>query len=499
MSCDPEQKRRPRERVSLKGLFDRDAFAIRYIDEVFLSFMAKIVFYLHGLSTVCMVAFMRHQPSAKVDDVIFYRWFAWNENWNLNEKTLDVLQWKNEEMRMGFLSREFASSREWTLAGEFLKCLSARLADKPVEQLSEIELTPADDQGDVPKMMKYEESFWVLEEPKKCLYFWDTVKPASSEWCVYRPIMIRNRLAGVITLDGTGAVPSSKKSGDRNAWERIKSALQMLEKTVQSFYFGYYSQLDDLPAVGPEFGPDDYTWDMEGLVYSPTFLNELSSIILDKDPGQRPEFLPSVDVADGYVVAYFDGNGIKQLNDSLGHSVGTEVIRAIGRWLNDAFYLEVCASEENKPWCWVTRVGSDEFVVIIAFPSGTPEGDKSRWKDSLASLVHSHICGDRNLIEDLDQRLNRLGSILLPPDKRGMRIPLKGLVGIAGGWCEHSPGRKYSQIWPMAETAMYTAKSFMKDTPMKGRSGASCLDIRVVETFKKGIRGSFPEGLAMPL
>lgn len=66
-------------------------------------------------------------------------------------------------------------------------------------------------------------------------------------------------------------------------------------------------------------------------------------------------------------VAYFDLNGLKEVNDARGHSAGDELLQRTAEWLREVF--------DDR----VYRIGGDEFVVV----------DTTRKKDEFWSAVYA--------------------------------------------------------------------------------------------------------------
>lgn len=66
-------------------------------------------------------------------------------------------------------------------------------------------------------------------------------------------------------------------------------------------------------------------------------------------------------------VAYFDLNGLKEVNDAQGHSAGDDLLQRTAEWLREVF--------DNR----VYRIGGDEFVVV----------DNTRKKDEFRTTVYA--------------------------------------------------------------------------------------------------------------
>lgn len=118
-------------------------------------------------------------------------------------------------------------------------------------------------------------------------------------------------------------------------------------------------------------------------------------------------------------VVYLDLDGFKQINDTLGHRVGDEALRHIGRC------LQACVRDSDT----VSRLGGDEFVVLL--PALKSE-------EHLLGIVQKiqNACGQPFVWEGQSYVLHASGGVSLFP--------------------EH--GEQWDVLLNSADTAMYAAK-----------------------------------------
>ncbi len=72
------------------------------------------------------------------------------------------------------------------------------------------------------------------------------------------------------------------------------------------------------------------------------------------------------------ILAYLDLNGFKKINDRYGHPAGDDVLRAVGRHLQ----------QNIRATDYAARLGGDEFVVLFVRAQQTPARERAR------QLVH---------------------------------------------------------------------------------------------------------------
>jgi diguanylate cyclase len=131
-----------------------------------------------------------------------------------------------------------------------------------------------------------------------------------------------------------------------------------------------------------------------------------------------------------------DLNGFKELNDTLGHEAGDEVLHKVGARLSDAL----------RPGDLLVRLGGDEFAVVLA------------------------DCADSGVAELVATKLLRSLEIAFPV--MGISVQIGASIGVA---CHPEHGRTASELLKRADVAMYRAKSARTgveryDGPQDGRS-----------------------------
>jgi diguanylate cyclase (GGDEF)-like protein len=121
-------------------------------------------------------------------------------------------------------------------------------------------------------------------------------------------------------------------------------------------------------------------------------------------------------------VLFLDMDGFKRINDTLGHGVGDDVLRALGRRL----------VESAGPGATVARLGGDEFIVLL---------DDATPADAI----------------DAAERL--LGVLRIPVNVAGQHLAVDASIGVV-----HSTGGRDSveDLLRRADIAMYRAKALGK-------------------------------------
>lgn len=125
-------------------------------------------------------------------------------------------------------------------------------------------------------------------------------------------------------------------------------------------------------------------------------------------------------------VLYIDFDRFKQVNDSLGHDAGDELIRRIGAQLKEFCHMRT--KDGSESWS-AARVGGDEFVLVA---------------ERIANEDTLHRAG-RDLLNALDR----------PFDVSGHKICTSASIGACMAEC----GKTGSEAIRNADIAMYAAKS----------------------------------------
>ena len=129
-------------------------------------------------------------------------------------------------------------------------------------------------------------------------------------------------------------------------------------------------------------------------------------------------------------VMFFDLDRFKQINDSLGHAVGDEILCGFYR------IIEACRpAEKGDGWSMVARLGGDEFTMLIA----------GRDVQAKAAEVAERI----------------LQSIRQPMPAGGQTLAVGTSIGIA---CYPHDARTKSELMQAADLAMYAAKDAGRNT-----------------------------------
>jgi diguanylate cyclase (GGDEF)-like protein len=130
----------------------------------------------------------------------------------------------------------------------------------------------------------------------------------------------------------------------------------------------------------------------------------------------------ALDEGDGAAVGLLviDLNGFKELNDTLGHEAGDQVLRAVGLRLHEAL----------RPEDMLVRLGGDEFAVVLA---------------ECGSSAGAEVVAIR-LLRSLEQSFPIMG----------ISVQIGASVGVA---CHPEHGRTPSELLKRADVAMYRAKA----------------------------------------
>jgi diguanylate cyclase (GGDEF)-like protein len=67
----------------------------------------------------------------------------------------------------------------------------------------------------------------------------------------------------------------------------------------------------------------------------------------------------------GFAVLFMDVDRFKQVNDTLGHSAGDELLRQVADRLNEALRPGDAVARVNSDMHTAARIGGDEFVIVL--------------------------------------------------------------------------------------------------------------------------------------
>ena len=129
--------------------------------------------------------------------------------------------------------------------------------------------------------------------------------------------------------------------------------------------------------------------------------------------------------AERVAVVVFDLNGLKQINDTLGHDMGDKYIADASAMIKEAF--------QDSP---LFRIGGDEFVVI-------PEGEDYQNREALLERFQRQV-----------EENSKTGRVV-----------------VSAGMAEYIPGRDFSfeRVFKRADHRMYRRKEELKNA---GRESA---------------------------
>jgi diguanylate cyclase (GGDEF)-like protein/PAS domain S-box-containing protein len=147
-------------------------------------------------------------------------------------------------------------------------------------------------------------------------------------------------------------------------------------------------------------------------------------------------------------VLFLDLDGFKQINDTLGHQVGDEVLRTVAK------RLQRCLREEDT----IARIGGDEFVICLPAIDNTSGSVADKLLESLRApltIEHNelHVTGS-------------IGISMFPHDGADIQTLLR-----------------------VADTAMYRAKGMGRNRYHTRSTAAGVLDIGGGETKRDDLRG----------
>jgi len=130
-----------------------------------------------------------------------------------------------------------------------------------------------------------------------------------------------------------------------------------------------------------------------------------------------------------YAVLFLDLDRFKNINDSLGHLAGDELLVAVARRLESCMRASDVANHITDR-CTISRFGGDEFVILL----------KGLTHVDIACRVADHI----------------LKVLSEPLSVRGQEVAISASIGIAVG---ANPDDRADDLLRDADTAMYQAKS----------------------------------------
>jgi diguanylate cyclase (GGDEF)-like protein/PAS domain S-box-containing protein len=150
---------------------------------------------------------------------------------------------------------------------------------------------------------------------------------------------------------------------------------------------------------------------LTGLPNRLSLQNELE-VLLTGDVAQRPTS-----------IALFDLDGFKEVNDTLGHSIGDRLLVAVGRRLTEV-------AQSCSKTCQVFRLGGDEFVAAV------------------------RDCGDPRVVGDIVETM--LGRLAEPFEINEQVLHLGASAGVA---IAPADGVNVDELIANADLALYQAKS----------------------------------------
>lgn len=290
-----------------------------------------------------------------------------------------------------------------------------------------------------------------------------------AKWFFVHPIVLE---PGYLCAAFAADLASPKEPTDLFATIRTQAEL-----LVRNLFLAYYSHLDPPSDTlkgtlrKHKVNPSSLPWAADGRVLARTYLDRLSD---STDP-----FAGMQDASEKCVLLYCDGDGIKRLNDAHGHSVGNEVIRALGRIL-----WEAAEQVSGRGEGIVSRWGGDEFVVMLVPKEGQ---EPSSMAASFRNEVEIQL---RKVAAALESSLGCPG--------------LATMVGVSIGWAEWSKGsaNTFREAWSRdAERAMYVAKEgarLLRDAHAKDRGVpefglVSMAEFRQVQLVLRDLRKALGE------
>lgn len=456
-------------KTPLKGLFDPSCFTLPEIDTTICNFLKNTVLSKREGQIVSMLAFFHYPQNTAHESSIFYRWFTWTEDLKMKGNILNKFHFINTKERIALNYSKCTK----TLAAQFMKILSNKLKQSKPNNIKKLALKRNGKSHIVESLKGSRSRLWLIEDPASFDGFTETLEGAKTQWSLYYPIFVSDRLAGLFVIDGENPQVARNLKSSKKERQVYLTDLSLLELSIECIFKAYYTQLE-LPPSNVDLTATYWDRSEEAFVFTPAFLDELLRTYLFND--KQCEYYKTPPKV--YLVSYWDVNGIKAINDTLSsHPTGNEIIRSVSRWLHDGFLdLLKKAKILDKSKFWVTRWGGDEFIVILAIHKNLKRDEKIKVQSLLHKLPECHVGSFikrrlRLAIAELTSRSWLKGLSIKKSDAEVTKVLKR--VGISGGFscCKDNTKTAYDNARDEAENAMYIAKQLMKNRDMKGSCG----------------------------
>jgi len=125
------------------------------------------------------------------------------------------------------------------------------------------------------------------------------------------------------------------------------------------------------------------------------FKNKMNALLLEK---KHAEFYS--------ILFYLDLNGFKRINDSLGHTVGDQILMIISRRL----------SESVGDDCIISRLGGDEFIIVVPHISNNEKSTYEKSKTYIKTIKDAFVepCIVNNIPLHID---TSIGIVIAEPNR----------------------------------------------------------------------------------
>lgn len=160
-------------------------------------------------------------------------------------------------------------------------------------------------------------------------------------------------------------------------------------------------------------------------------VDPLTGLLNRRELEARPEH--RIEDRRGFSVIYLDLNGFKELNDTLGHSAGDDLLKQFAGELRNA-----CRATDI-----VSRWGSHEFLVVADNVVDDPRGT-----DALLERIERWVVGEYN------PSVAGAGPVATPNAFKSARVKISCATGVAT-W---QPGDTLAAVLHRADAAMYERK-----------------------------------------